>query len=82
MTLRDDSSFSSLDCKKVGTIEGELTNKNNIFSQDKGFLSFDKNTIVDRFYDSKRNVLIYLSYTKSLFEKENATHSISVIPVN
>ena len=82
MTLGDDSADSSLDCRKVGVIKGELKDKANVFSQDKGFLSINKTTVVDRFYDAKRNVLIYLSYTKSWGEGKNATHSISVVPLN
>lgn len=82
MTMSDDATDSSLDCKKVGQITGEFKNLKNIFSQDKTFLSFYKKTVVDRFYDSKRNVLIYISYTKSLGEGKNASHQISVIPLN
>lgn len=83
LSLENDSSHSSLDCRKVGVISGELKNQSNVFSQDKSFTSFYKETLVDRFYDPKRNALIYLSYTKSWFESDkNATHSISIVPLN
>ena len=75
-----DSTNSSLSCRKTGEISGELVSKNNIFSQDKSLLFF-KATRVDRFYDAKRKVLVYLSYTKSWGDK-NSSHSLSVVPVN
>lgn len=78
MTLADDSAESSLSCRRVGKIEGSLTSQSDIFSQNKGFLSINKTTVVDRFYDAKRNVLVYLSYTKSWGSK-NPAHSISVV---
>ena len=78
MTLSDDSAESSLSCRRIGKIEGALTSQQDIFSQNKGFLSINKTTVVDRFYDAKRNVLVYLSYTKSWGSK-NPAHSISVV---
>lgn len=78
MTLADDSAESSLSCRRIGKIEGSLTSQSDIFSQNKGFLSINKTTVVDRFYDAKRNVLVYLSYTKSWGSK-NPAHSISVV---
>ena len=82
MTLKDDSASSSLSCRRVSKIvEGTPTDLKNVFSQNKAFLSFYKETVVDRFYDKKRNVLVYLSYTKSLGEGKNAETSVSVVPL-
>lgn len=81
MSLEDDSTNSSLSCRRISKIEGTLVNAQNVFSQDKGFLSIYKETVVDRFYDKKRNVLIYLSYTKSWGNK-NSSHSLSVVPIS
>lgn len=80
MSLQDDSTNSSLSCRRIGKIEGNLGDAQNVFSQDKGFLSIYKETVVDRFFDKKRNVLIYLSYTKS-WGSNNSSHSLSVVPI-
>lgn len=80
-SFSDDSTNSSLACRRVGQIKGNLTDFNNVFSQDKSFLSINKETVVDRFWDAKRRVLVYLSYTKSWGNK-NSSHSISVVPVD
>lgn len=82
MSLADDSSSSSLSCRRVGKITGTPSNQKNVFSQNKAFLSLYKTTVVDRFFDSKRNVLVYLSYTKSLGEGKNADTSVSVVPIS
>lgn len=74
----NDSSESSIACRKVGPISGTFTAKNDVFSMNK--TPFFKTTVVSRFYDAKRKVLIYLSYTKNSSGK-NAQHSISVVPV-
>jgi CreA protein len=74
----NDSSNSSIACRKVGTIAGELKGRNSVFEADKSI--FFKTTRVQRFYDAKRNVLIYLAYTRGNNGK-NAAHSISVVPV-
>lgn len=71
-----DSSDSSISCRKTGPIEGKLGDNPNVFSQSKSFL---RNTVVHRFYDSKRGVLIYLSYTKG--SGKSASHSLSVVVI-
>lgn len=75
----NDSSSVSLSCRKTGPISGKLENKNHIFAQSKNF--FFKETVVDRYYDSKRNVLVYVTYTKDT-SGQNASNSISVVVVN
>lgn len=75
----EDQTDSSIACRQVGPIKGELTSMKNVFSQSKNM--FFKTQIVDRFWDPKRKVLIYLSYTKKL-KGDNVSHAISVVPVN
>lgn len=74
-----DSTNSSLSCRKTGEITGKLFSKEDVFSQSKGFI-FSKKTKVARFWDAKRGVLVYLSYTTSMGDK-NSSHSISVVVV-
>jgi CreA protein len=73
-----DSSSSSLACRQTGKIGGSLTNKKNIFFTTKSL--FFKRTVVDRFYDATRNVLVYLTYTKGV-NKKNSSHSISTVVI-
>lgn len=75
----NDSSSVSLSCRKTGPISGKLESRNHIFAQSKNF--FFKETVVDRYYDSKRKVLVYVTYTKAT-SGENASNSISVVVVN
>ena len=73
-----DSSSSSLACRQTGKIGGPLNNQKNVFSSTKSL--FFKKTVVDRFYDSQRNVLVYLTYTKGV-NKKNSSHSISTVVI-
>lgn len=75
-----DASESSISCVKTSKIEGELKSEKNIFSQSKSLL-FVKTTQVDRFYDAKRRVLVYLTYTKD-FDDKNASHQLFSIPID
>jgi len=79
-SLMSDSTNSSLACRRIGKVEGDLISKENVFSQDKAYFALYKETVVDRFYDKKRNVLVYISYTKSWGDK-NTQHSVSVVPL-
>ena len=72
-----DSSSVSLSCRKVAVISGNLRTQKNIFSRSKSV--FFKKTVVDRFYDAKRGVLVYLTYTKG--GGQNNSHSVSVVVV-
>lgn len=76
----EDPTDSSIACRQTGTIQGTLTGAEDIFKKSKSVLFFKK-MHVDRFYDQKRNVLVYISYT-SKFTGPNASHSISVVPLN
>ncbi len=73
-----DSSSSSLACRQTGKIMGNLASQKNVFSQSKSL--FFKKTVVDRFYDSTRNVLVYLTYTKGV-NKRNTSHSLSTVVI-
>ena len=72
------STNSSLSCRQVGPISGGLSDRASVFSQQKGFI-FNKKTIVARYIDRVRKVVVYLSYTKSMGGK-NSSHSLSVVP--
>jgi CreA protein len=76
--LSEEPSDSSLACRQTGPITGKLTNSDNVFSRDRNI--FFKKTLVTRMYDKKRNVLVYLVYTKAT-SGNNRSHSISVVPV-
>jgi len=75
-----DSTNSSLSCRQTGRIEGTLSNRENVFSQQKAFFG-GKKTLVTRMIDRARKVIVYLSYTKGYGGKKNASHSISVVPI-
>lgn len=70
---------SSIACRQTGKISGELGPMESVFSKSKAV--FFKNMRVDRFYDKKRNVLVYISYVRKL-SGTNAAHSISVVPLS
>jgi len=76
----EDPTDSSIACRQTGTITGPLAPAKDIFKRSKSVFFFKK-MHVDRFYDKKRNVLVYISYT-SKFTGPNANHSISVVPLN
>jgi len=71
-----DSSSTSISCRKTGAATSKFSTKSNVFAQSKGWL---KTTVVDRFYDAQRKVLVYLTYTKGA--GKSASHSISVVVV-
>jgi catabolite regulation protein CreA len=75
----EDSSSVSLSCRQVGEIKGKLESRKNIFRKSKSI--FFKETVVDRFYDAQRGVMIYLTYTKDSFAGKNASNSVSVVVI-
>jgi len=75
----EDQSDTSISCRKVGEITGKISSREKIFRNRKSV--FFKSMYVDRIFDEKRNVLVYVSYTKKL-SGDNASNSISVIPLN
>jgi CreA protein len=74
----EDQTDSSISCRQVGPISGELSTKESIMKSSKSW--FIKELYIDRIYDKGRNVLIYVSYTKKL-TGDNANNSISVVPI-
>ena len=82
--LAEDSSDASLDCRQVGPIT--LSSKV-LDSDDEGDEVFRKRTSlvfktlqVVRFFDHKRRVLVYLTYSDRVIEG-SPKNSISVVPV-
>lgn len=77
----NDSTNSSLSCRQTGPIDTtKLSFRQRVFTQQKGGLFLSKETLVDRMIDKVRNVIVYLSYTKSIGSK-NSSHSLSVVPI-
>jgi CreA protein len=81
--LAEDPGEASIACRQVGPIDAEkvkkLRNGDEVFSR--GASLVWKKTQVVRFYDAKRNVLVYLTYTDRVIEG-SPRNSISVVPVN
>lgn len=71
-----DQTNTSISCRKTGVIKGAIKSQKQIFRAKKSWLI--KSMYVDRVYDSKRNVLVYVSYTKKL-SGDNASNSVSVV---
>jgi len=76
----EDPTDSSIACRQTGAITGTLGPAEDVFKRSKNILFF-KTMHVDRFFDQKRNVLVYISYTSKL-TGVNASHSISVVPLS
>ena len=86
--LAEDTSDAAISCQQVGPIE--LTEKiksrkskgDVVFRQRTSFI-FKKLQVV-RFYDEKRNALIYLSYSDKIIDgsPKNALSAVPIIPWN
>jgi CreA protein len=81
--LAEDPGEASIACRQVGQVDVEavkkLKNGDEVFSR--GASLVWKKTQVVRFYDAKRNVLVYLTYTDRVLEG-TPQNSISVVPLN
>ena len=81
--LAEDPGELSIACRQVGPIDMEkakrVKNGDEVFARGASFL-FKKSRVV-RFYDVKRNVLVYLTYTDRIIEG-SPRNSISVVPLN
>ena len=75
----EDQTDTSISCRKVGKVTGDLGSKSRIFKNKKSW--FMKSLYIDRIYDHKRNVLVYVSYTAKL-SGDNANNSVSVVALN
>ncbi|MCW5747770.1 MAG: CreA family protein [Alphaproteobacteria bacterium] len=81
--LAEDPGEASIACRQVGPIDvakvRSLRNGEEVFSR--GASLIWKKTQVVRFYDAKRNVLVYLTYTDKVLAG-SPRNSISVVPLN
>ena len=84
--LAEDTSDAAISCQQVGPIELSEKVKQ---TQDKGVVVFQKRTSlifkklqVVRFYDEKRNALIYLTYSDKVVDgsPKNALSAVPIIP--
>jgi CreA protein len=81
--LAEDPGELSIACRQVGPIDLEkakrVKNGEQVFARGASLL-FKKSQVV-RFYDPKRNVLVYLTYTDRIIEG-SPRNSISVVPLS
>lgn len=78
--LAEDPSQFSLACRQVGpiTLPAKLPADEIAFSEDTSI--FFKETNVHRFFDQKRNVLVYMAISRKIIEGAPA-NSISTVPI-
>ncbi|MBF0152153.1 MAG: CreA family protein [Magnetococcales bacterium] len=78
--LAEDLSEASIACRQIGPIsfKEEIREKEEVFSKSTSLL-FKKLNVV-RFFDRKRNVLVYLTYSDKLIDG-SPKNSISTVPV-
>ncbi|MBP6367552.1 MAG: CreA family protein [Nitrosomonas sp.] len=82
--VAEDTSDASIACRQIGTISLPEKIKNGqedgkeVFKKSTSFLF--KSLQVVRFYDAKRNVLVYLTYSDRIIEG-SPKNSISIIPI-
>lgn len=80
--LAEDPSEASIACRQVGIIDvaklSSLKNGDTVFKESRSLI-FKKLQVV-RFYDKKRNVLVYLAYSDKLIDG-SPKNSISSVPV-
>lgn len=84
--MAEDTSDAAISCQQVGpiTLSEKIRNKKadgEVVFRKRTSLVFKKLQVV-RFYDSKRNVLIYLSYSDRVVEgsPKNAISAVPVMP--
>jgi CreA protein len=81
--LAEDPAEASIACRQVGSVDlarvKQLKNGEEVFTR--GASLIWKKVQVVRFYDAKRNVLVYLTYTDRLLDG-SPRNSISVVPLN
>ena len=78
--VAEDTSDASIACRQVGPIKiiGELKDGERVFNE-KLSLVFKKLQVV-RFFDLKRNVLVYVAYSDRVIEG-SPKNSISTVPI-
>lgn len=78
--LAEDPSQFSIACRQVGpiTLPAKLPEDEVVFSEDTSI--FFKETKIHRFFDAKRNVLVYMAISRKIIEGAPA-NSISSVPI-
>jgi CreA protein len=80
--LAEDPSEASIACRQIGAIDvaklASLKNGDTVFKESRSLI-FKKLQVV-RFFDKKRNVLVYLAYSDKLIDG-SPKNSISSVPV-
>lgn len=80
--LAEDQSIASISCRQVGPVsfQSKLKQGERVFKK-KTSLVFKKMQVV-RFYDSKRNTLVYLVYSDRLIDgsPQNSVTSVPILP--
>ena len=78
--VAEDTSDASIACRQVGPIKivGELKDGERVFDEHRS-LMFKKLQVV-RFFDRKRNVLVYVAYSDRVIEG-SPKNSISTVPI-
>jgi len=78
--LAEDSSDASIACRQIGPIsfKDKIKDGDRVFKENTSILF--KSMQVVRFFDKKRNVLIYLVYSDKLIEG-SPKNSISTVPI-
>ncbi len=78
--VAEDTSDASIACRQVGPIKiiGEIKNGERVFDERRSLL-FKKLQVV-RFFDRKRNVLVYVAYSDRVIEG-SPKNSISTVPI-
>jgi CreA protein len=78
--VAEDTSDASIACRQTGPIKiiGELKDGEQVFDEQRSLI-FKKLQVV-RFFDRKRNVLVYVAYSDRIIEG-SPKNSISTVPV-
>jgi CreA protein len=80
MGVAEDTSDASIACRQVGPIQivGEIKDGERVFDEHRSLVF--KTLQVVRFFDSERNVLVYVSYSDRVIEG-SPKNSISSVPI-
>jgi CreA protein len=78
--MAEDTSDASIACRQVGPIKilGELKDGESVFDEHRSLLF--KSLQVVRFFDRKRNVLVYVAYSDRVIEG-SPKNSVSTVPI-
>lgn len=80
MGVAEDTSDASIACRQIGPIAflGEIKDGEQVFDEHRSLVF--KTLQVVRFFDPKRNVLVYVSYSNRVIEG-SPKNSISTVPI-